>query len=39
VKDNDGAVDTDDVMVKVLDGTVSVVPVNPSLERTGSVEG
>ena len=39
VKDNEGAVDTDDVAVRVSDGTVSVVPLDSSLERAGAVEG
>lgn len=46
VKDNDGAVDSDEVMVKVLDGTVSVVPVDDSfvpvddsLEEATTLEG
>lgn len=39
VKDDDGAVATDHVSVKVSDGTVSVTPLDSSLERAGSVEG
>ena len=39
VKDNEGAVDTDDVAVRVSDGTVSVIPLDSSLERAGTVEG
>ena len=39
VKDNEGAVDTDHVAVRVSDGTVSVVPLDSSLEKAGTVEG
>ena len=39
VKDDDGAVDTDDVIVKVSDGNVSIIPMNISLESNLSVEG
>lgn len=39
VKDDDGATATDDVMVKVLDGSVSVIPIGDSIEETSAMEG
>ena len=39
VKDDDGAVDSDNVKVQVNDGNVSVIPVDNSLENTAALEG